>query len=118
MSGQPRGLLSLGPRRSVSHREFHVPRPGSGSSIQRSRDHSGELTTPAEAAARQPNHRPQLFGAALGDGKGTWARSQAPLTEGREHNAPRIGFEEPGGFGITIADANMPLGHAHRSQTA
>jgi hypothetical protein len=38
MSGQPRGLLSLGPRRSVSHREFHVPRPGSGSSIQRSRE--------------------------------------------------------------------------------
>jgi hypothetical protein len=26
----------------------------------------------------------------------TWARSQAPSTNGQEHNAPRIGFEEPG----------------------
>jgi hypothetical protein len=81
-------------------------------------DPSGELTTPAEGCRPTTQSPPQLFGAALGDRKGTWARSPAPSTNGREHNAPRIGFEEPGGFGITIADVNMPLDHAHRSQTA
>jgi hypothetical protein len=37
---------------------------------------------------------------------------------GREHDAPRIGFEGPGGFGISVDYVNMPLDQAHRSQTA
>jgi hypothetical protein len=47
-----------------------------------------------------------------------WARSQARSMNGREHGAPRIGFEGPGGFGISVDDVNMPLDQAHRSQTA
>ena len=37
---------------------------------------------------------------------------------GREHDAPRIGFEGPGGFGISVDDVNMPLDRAHWSQSA
>ena len=46
------------------------------------------------------------------------ASARPAATNGPEHNAPRIGFEGPGGFGITVADVNMPLDQAHRSQTA